>query len=131
MPLSLSVRLKDGKKVRDALARIDLKSNPAVLGRGLRVSVERIRDKAEEHLKSGRSGLRRQSGTLFDSIQTDISQIPARASAGTEVFYGSFWEYGTPRNRPRPFLTPALDAVSPEIPDIFVREWERAWDASA
>lgn len=94
------------------------------------------------------------SGTLRRSINTDHTRLPGRGSVGTPLRYGAAHELGytdtvqvrahkrkNKKSRKshkvrahtrkmdlpaRPFLKPALEAVSPGFPDLFRAEWESA-----
>lgn len=55
------------------------------------------------------------TGELADSIHAEVERDAegwhADVSWGPDYFYGLFWEVGTSRNEPRPFLRPALDST--------------------
>lgn len=61
------------------------------------------------------------SGNLLGSISTEIAE-PLVAYVGTEVHYAPYVEFGTYRNRAKPFLVPALRSVE----EWFQRECSQA-----
>jgi len=60
-----------------------------------------------------------QTGTLKRSITHWVHPALPVSRAGTNVKYGKWLEFGTPKMEPRPFMRPALEKAKPEIKRIF------------
>jgi HK97 gp10 family phage protein len=60
----------------------------------------------------------REPGELRDSIETKVTKVKAGVKARVfTAFFGAFEELGTAKERPRPFLWPALEEHILELPD--------------
>lgn len=53
------------------------------------------------------------TGTLRNSIGSDLDLAGASAIIGPAADYGAYVEYGTSRMGPQPYMGPALDQVAP------------------
>lgn len=75
------------------------------------------------------SQLTNRSFALRNSIKIDFAGLPEFAEVGSDtpaVPYASIHEFGLGRFKKRAFMAPALDAISPQIPAIFIKHWKRA-----
>lgn len=52
-------------------------------------------------------------------------RIEHGARAKNDAWYWHFLEFGTVKRAPNPFIRPALDAIQPEIPSIYSREFHK------
>ena len=130
---SLSITIDD-REVKAVLKRLNLRS-----GRGLD-AVEKALDSmafqvqanaAMKQIIRGGKGpphptrLTSRTGTLRRSIRVNRFSPLAR-DVGTDLVYGAVHELHP--TRPRPFLSPALEAEAPKFDDILRRELQRVID---
>lgn len=52
-------------------------------------------------------------------------RIEHGARARHDAWYWHFIEFGTVKQAPKPFIRPAIDAIQPEIPSIYSREFHK------
>ena len=74
-------------------------------------------------LTSRTGTLRRSLGPAFG---LDKSGLPRFIEGGSSLVYAPVHELGLGRFPRRPFLAPAVDAVTPQLEQIMVKHWERA-----
>lgn len=70
------------------------------------------------------------TGLLKKSITHRVVDTPRGGDAeiGTDVEYAPFQEFGTVKNAPQPFLTPALNEEAPRVEAILRRAMKGAID---
>jgi len=74
-----------------------------------------------------RNKLTSRTGTLRRSIAVDRKPLPFAIEVGSDLAYAAPHEFGFPKRNlpPRPFMGPALDAVSPQFGAIVIKRWKR------
>ena len=127
----VKVKLLGGKRLRKRLAKMDPQQNARILIKSYREIALKISANARNvQIRRGRGAvhptkLTHRSFRLRDSIVPDFKGLPRFAEVGTNLFYGAIHEFGLGRFPARPFMEPALDAISPTIPVIVTKHWKR------
>jgi phage gpG-like protein len=135
----VTVRIQGGANLRKALAKMNPEQNLRIFKASAgEVAVKIETNAKEKQLKKGGGPISLPSQTrgskrlynrshrLYDSIGIDFSPLPKAVEVGSErVVYAARHEYGLGGMPARPFMAPALDAVSPKIPEIVVKHWKR------
>ena len=65
------------------------------------------------------------TGTLRRSIAVDRKPLPRAIEVGTDLVYGPIHEFGLGNFPERPFMGPALDAISPQFGAVVIKRWKR------
>jgi phage gpG-like protein len=133
MAVAMSVSLSGEKKLERLLRRVDPKRDgvrwqrAALVRSGLKVQSVA----AEKKIERGGPGpplpdrLTSRTGTLRRSIRVDRGELPTAIEIGTDLVYGAVHELGSRTHPKRPFLAPALQAVSKDFSRIWVEEIEK------
>lgn len=138
--MSLNVRLELTDESLKVLEEVLGKTLPKAFDDSVTAALNEAAEMAKNRAKQS---VPVDTGALRDSIRVERFARPAgnitytgvraggyirNPKTGRFVDYASYVEYGTSRQRPQPFLRPALNHVIKKIPDLFYRELAKRVD---
>ncbi len=135
MPVKLRVSIVGDKALQKALKRANPAVNRRIISESLLEAAGRVQtDAADLQIAAGGRGkgkalsplphkLTSRTGALRRSIAVDRRPLPLAVEVGTDLVYGGVHEFHP--KRPRPFMGPALDKISPQFGAIVVKRWKR------
>ena len=138
MAALMRASIQNTAEVRRFLERINPGENKRIVRNALvRSALEVQKNAVDLQIAAGGRGkgkalsvlphkLTSRTGTLRRSIGLDKSDLPFAIEVGTALVYGGVHEHGSRTHPKRPFMAPALAAISPRFGQIVVAEWTKA-----
>lgn len=130
MPSNLKVRVEGRDRIEKLLDAMDPEKRSAVVSASLRQLGDRLVTIMRERHLSGPAPhkLERRTGETYRSVDVDrggLSRGFIRVGTPGEKWWLENYETGSGVRGNRPFAAPAISDLSPEIEEVFFRNWER------
>lgn len=123
--VSMSIEGLDA--VSDVLAKVGPREARNLLRNTVHAVASQLRDEMRQRAPKDEGTLRRAITAKREKMRGNqvASNITITHGKGVRhnAFYWHMVEYGTVRNQPQPFITPSVEAMRPQIPGIFTREF--------
>lgn len=123
--VSMSIEGLDA--VSDVLAKVGPREARNLLRNTVHAVASQLRDEMRQRAPKDEGTLRRAITAKREKMRGSqvASNITITHGKGVRhnAFYWHMVEYGTVRNQPQPFIVPSVEAMRPQIPGIFTREF--------